>query len=148
MPKKYTLGRGRRYGRGQHRLVVKKSLALHGAVVLLGATMFFVSNGSLYGSAANAAAPAKTVCNNAIASKKPLTNIQIAACKKAKIKVPKTASNARKVTGTPVTLSAGSFLGGSDVKAGLYDVTPGPGQSGNFSTTAVKALTPYSYNEI
>ena len=54
----------------------------------------------------------------------------------------------RKVTGTLVTLGAGSFLGGSDVKAGLYDVTPGPGQSGNFSTTAVKSLSPYSYNEI
>ncbi len=99
---------------------------------MLGATIFFVSNGSL----ASAATPAKTVCNNAIASQKPLTRIQKAACKKANIKVPSTASNARKVTGTLVTLGAGSFLGGSDVKAGLYDVTPGPGQSGNFSTTA------------
>ena len=85
MPKKYTVSRGQRYERGQHRLVVKKSMALHGAVALLGATMFFVSNGSL----ASAATPAKTVCNNAIASKQPLTRIQKAACKKAKINVPK-----------------------------------------------------------
>ena len=144
MPKNYTVGRAQRNERGQHRLVVMKRMALYGAVALLGAAMFFVSNGSL----ASAATPAKTVCNNAIASKQPLTRIQIAACKKAKIKVPKTASNARKVSGTLVTLGAGSFLGGSDVKAGLYDVTPGPGQSGNFSTTSGKALSPYSYNEI
>jgi hypothetical protein len=124
--------------------VVKKSMALYGAVALLGAAMLFVFNGSL----ASAATPAKTVCKNAIASKKPLTNIQKAACKRAKIKVPSTASNARQVTGTLVTLGAGSYLGGTDVKAGLYDVTPGAGESGNFSTTAVKSLTPYSYNEI
>jgi hypothetical protein len=141
MPK-YTVGRGQRY-EAQCRLVVIKSIALPGAVALLGAAMFFVSNGSL----ASAATPAKTVCNNAIASKKPLTNVQIAACKKANIKVPKAASNARKVTGTLVTLGAGQFVGGSDVKAGLYDVTPGPGESGNFSTKGQDPLT-YSYNEI
>jgi hypothetical protein len=105
--------------------------------------MFLLSGGS----AASAATPAKTVCNKAIASNKPLTNVQKAACKKAKIKVPTTASNARKVTGTLVTLGAGSFLGGSDVKTGLYDVTPGPGESGNFSTKGKDPLT-YSYNEI
>jgi hypothetical protein len=61
------------------------------------------------------------------------------ACQRAKIKVPKkqlpTASAApagRKVQGTLVTLGDGTFMGGKDVAAGLYDVTPGPGQSGNF----------------
>ncbi|MGH9090587.1 MAG: hypothetical protein ACRDZR_04265 [Acidimicrobiales bacterium] len=63
------------------------------------------------------------------------------ACKKAKVKVPKNQqptaaaaapSNARTVQGTLVTLGAGSFLGGTDVAAGLYDVTAGTGQSGNF----------------
>ena len=39
---------------------------------------------------------------------------------------------ARQVTGKAVTLGAGTFTGGTDVAAGLYDVTPGPGQSGNF----------------
>lgn len=31
-----------------------------------------------------------------------------------------------------MTLGAGSYTGGTDVVAGLYDVTPGAGQSGNF----------------
>lgn len=39
---------------------------------------------------------------------------------------------ARKVTGQLVTLGAGTFKGGTDVQPGLYDVTPGAGQSGNF----------------
>jgi hypothetical protein len=42
-----------------------------------------------------------------------------------------------------VTLGAGSFAGGTDVAVGLYDVTPGAGQSGNFSTTGKN-----TYNEI
>jgi hypothetical protein len=127
----------------EHHLGINRCIGLLAAVVFAAAGMFIVSRGS----AASAATPAKTVCQNAIASKKPLTNVQIAACKRAKIKVPTTATNARKVTGTLVTLGAGSFLGGSDVKAGLYDVTPGPGESGNFSTKGQDPLT-YSYNEI
>lgn len=39
---------------------------------------------------------------------------------------------ARKVTGKAVTLGAGNFRGGTDVQPGLYDVTPGAGQTGNF----------------
>jgi hypothetical protein len=42
-----------------------------------------------------------------------------------------------------VTLGAGSFTGGTDVAPGLYDVTTGPGQSGNL---IVKGKDPY--NEI
>jgi hypothetical protein len=38
----------------------------------------------------------------------------------------------RTVRGTAVTLGAGNFTGGHDVAPGLYDVTPGAGQSGNF----------------
>ncbi len=38
----------------------------------------------------------------------------------------------RKVTGRAVTLGAGTFLGGTDVAPGLYDVTTGPDQSGHF----------------
>jgi hypothetical protein len=49
----------------------------------------------------------------------------------------------RQVTGTATTLGAGSFTGGTDVKDGLYDVTAGAGQSGNFSVTGTD-----SYNEI
>jgi len=38
----------------------------------------------------------------------------------------------RQVTGTAVTLGAGTFTGGKDVAVGLYDVTPAAGESGNF----------------
>lgn len=41
----------------------------------------------------------------------------------------------RDVTGTKVTLGAGTFTGGQDVAVGLYNVTPGAGQSGNFIVT-------------
>ncbi len=54
-----------------------------------------------------------------------------------------TAAPARKVTGTATTLGAGSFTGGKDVAVGLYDVTGGAGQSGNFSVSGTD-----SYNEI
>ena len=50
---------------------------------------------------------------------------------------------ARKVTGTATTLGAGTFTGGKDVAAGLYDVSAGAGQSGNFSISGTD-----SYNEI
>ncbi len=147
MPKNHTIGWGQqRHERGQYRLVMSKSKALHGAVALVGAVLLLASYGSLNGSAASAATPAKTLCKNAIASKQPLTPKQIAACKVAKIKVPKPTSNARVVKGTLVTLGAGSFLGGADVAAGLYDVTPAPGESGNFSTQG--ASFTFSYNEI
>jgi TM2 domain-containing membrane protein YozV len=49
----------------------------------------------------------------------------------------------RQVKGTATTLGAGSFTGGKDVPDGLYDVTAGAGQSGNFSVTGTD-----SYNEI
>ena len=49
----------------------------------------------------------------------------------------------RQVKGTAVTLGAGTFTGGKDVTNGLYDVTAGAGQSGNFSVTGTD-----SYNEI
>jgi hypothetical protein len=50
---------------------------------------------------------------------------------------------ARQVTGKATTLGAGTFAGGTDVAAGLYDVTPGAGQSGNFMVDGTN-----SYNEI
>jgi hypothetical protein len=53
------------------------------------------------------------------------------------------ASATRQVTGTATNLGAGSFTGGKDVPVGLYDVTAGAGQSGNFSVTGTD-----SYNEI
>ncbi len=49
----------------------------------------------------------------------------------------------RQVTGTAVTLGAGTFTGGKDVANGLYDVTAGAGQSGNFSVSGTD-----SYDEI
>ena len=49
----------------------------------------------------------------------------------------------RQVEGTAVTLGAGSFLGGSDVAPGLYDVTTGPDQSGTFIVNGTD-----SYDEI
>lgn len=49
----------------------------------------------------------------------------------------------RQVTGTAVTLGAGTFTGGTDVAVGLYDVTAGAGQSGNFMVNGND-----SYNEI
>jgi hypothetical protein len=39
---------------------------------------------------------------------------------------------ARTVKGTATTLGSGNFTGGTDVAPGLYDVTAGAGQSGNF----------------
>jgi len=42
-----------------------------------------------------------------------------------------------------VTLGSGTFTGGTDVQPGVYDVTTGPGQSGNFLVTGAN-----SYNEI
>ena len=45
------------------------------------------------------------------------------------------AASTRPVRGTPATLGAGNFAGGQDVKVGLYNVTPGAGQSGNFIVT-------------
>jgi hypothetical protein len=49
----------------------------------------------------------------------------------------------RKVEGATTTLGAGTFTGGQDVPSGLYDVTPGSGQSGNFQVSGDD-----SYNEI
>jgi hypothetical protein len=42
-----------------------------------------------------------------------------------------------------VTLGAGNFTGGTDVAPGLYDVTTGSGQSGNFIVSGTD-----SYNEV
>jgi hypothetical protein len=49
----------------------------------------------------------------------------------------------RKVTGTAKTLGAGTFTAGRDVAVGLYVVTTGAGQSGNFMVNGTD-----SYNEI
>lgn len=49
----------------------------------------------------------------------------------------------RQVAGTATTLGTGTFAGGQDVAVGLYDVTPGAGQSGNFMVGGAD-----SYNEI
>lgn len=49
----------------------------------------------------------------------------------------------RKVTGTATTLGAGTFTGGKDLAVGLYDVTAGAGQSGNFIVSGTD-----SYDEI
>jgi hypothetical protein len=130
--------------RGQHRLGVRASRALLGAAAFAGSAMLFVSSSS----AAGASTPAKTVCENAIASHKTLTAKQIKACKVAKIKVPTKATATaapagRQVKGALVTLGAGSFAGGSDVAVGLYDVTTAAGQSGNFVVSGTD-----TYNEI
>ena len=49
----------------------------------------------------------------------------------------------QQVRATLVTLGAGTFTGGKDVVAGLYNVKPGAGQSGNFIVTGSD-----SYNEV
>jgi hypothetical protein len=49
----------------------------------------------------------------------------------------------RQVQGALVTLGAGTFTGGKDVAVGLYDVTAGAGQSGNFIVNG-----PDTYDEI
>jgi hypothetical protein len=49
----------------------------------------------------------------------------------------------RQVKGTAVTLGAGTFTGGTDVADGLYDVTAGAEQSGNFMVSGTD-----NYNEI
>jgi hypothetical protein len=50
---------------------------------------------------------------------------------------------ARKVTGVAKTLGAGTFTASKDVAVGLYVVTAGPGQTGNFIVSGTD-----SYNEI
>ncbi len=50
---------------------------------------------------------------------------------------------ARQVAGQAATLGAGNFSVGSGVQPGLYDVTAGPGQSGNFMVNGGD-----SYNEV
>ena len=45
------------------------------------------------------------------------------------------AKKERTVTGEAATLGAGTFIVGSDIKVGLYDVAAGAGQSGNFITS-------------
>jgi hypothetical protein len=47
------------------------------------------------------------------------------------------------VRGAAVTLGSGTFVGGTDVEPGLYDVTTGPGQSGNFNVAGTD-----SYNDM
>jgi hypothetical protein len=49
----------------------------------------------------------------------------------------------RQVMGTAATLGAGNFTAGTDVQPGLYDVTTGVGQSGNFIVQGTD-----SYDEI
>lgn len=49
----------------------------------------------------------------------------------------------RQIIGTVADIGAGTFTGGKDVAVGLYDVTPGAGQSGNFYVKGAD-----SYNEI
>ncbi|MGC8512347.1 MAG: hypothetical protein ACP5P1_04810, partial [Acidimicrobiales bacterium] len=56
---------------------------------------------------------------------------------------PITTIPARVVTGKLVTLGAGSFTSPGDVAPGLYNVTPGAGQSGNFIVSGTD-----SYNEV
>ncbi len=56
---------------------------------------------------------------------------------------PTTTVPTRQVKGTAVTLGAGNFTGGTDVAPGLYDVTTGPGQSGDFIVHGTD-----SYNEV
>lgn len=53
-----------------------------------------------------------------------------------------TTTPTRDVRGTAVTLGSGSFIGGTQVMSGLYDVTTEPGQIGTFIVTGAD-----SYNE-
>jgi hypothetical protein len=52
----------------------------------------------------------------------------------------------RQVKGTAATLGAGTFTVGKDVQQGIYDVTPGAGQSGNFIVTGSDGTA--TYNEV
>jgi hypothetical protein len=127
--------------RVQLRLGLKMSRALFGAVAFAGAATLFVSSSP----AAGALTPAKTVCNNAIASHKTLNAMQIKACKVAKIKVPKKATAAavaaasaaaaaqhasaaatRQALPDPCTLLTSSDVSGLGVSAGP---TLGPKQT-------------------
>ena len=49
----------------------------------------------------------------------------------------------RQVQGTATTIGTGTFTGGKDVAVGLYDVTPGASQNGNFIVNEGA-----SYNEV
>src|SRR5579875_1072735 len=94
--------------------------AILGVILLI--IIISVAAGSGNKNQANTAASASTtqVSTATSASARPPTTVE------------PTTTPTRKVTGQLVTLGAGMFKGGVDVKPGLYDVTPGAGQSGNF----------------
>lgn len=87
--------------------------------------------------AANGGDKTKTSNNASAKSQAPSTT------SKTTTKAADTAPATRQVTGTATTLGAGTFTGGKDVAVGLYDVTPGAGQSGNFMVSGAD-----TYNEI
>lgn len=62
--------------------------------------------------------------------------------------VPPTTVPARTVEGKLTTLGAGNFTGGTDVEAGLYNVTTIPGEFGNFVVQDNAAIDPLVVNEI
>jgi len=105
----------------------KKKLIIGGVIVVVIIIAIASSNGSdktqnNNATAANTASQSQSAQSTNNAPKKPAT---------------------RQVEGTATTLGAGSFTGGKDVAEGLYDVTAGAGQSGNFQVSGTD-----SYNEI
>lgn len=78
---------------------------------------------------------------NSTASTQQQSNNAPATPAKAPTPAPKPAVRVPK--GTATTIGAGTFTGGQDVAAGLYDVTTAAGQSGNFMVSGAD-----SYNEI
>jgi hypothetical protein len=79
----------------------------------------------------------KTTSSNVTASTTPSSQTQSSSDQTTK------APATRQVTGKLSILGSGSFTGGKDVAVGMYDVTPGDGQSGNFMVSGSD-----SYNEI
>jgi hypothetical protein len=84
--------------------------------------------------ATSSSSPKKNVVSTTTAANTPTTQTQPATTKPAATKPAATVAS-RKITGTATTLGAGTFTGGTDVAVGLYNVTPGSGQSGNFIVT-------------
>lgn len=105
----------------------KKKLVIGGVIVVILIIAIASSNGSNK-TANNSATTASTASQNQSAQSTDNTPQKPAT---------------RQTKGTAVTIGAGTFTGGKDVAEGLYDVTAGAGQSGNFQVSGTD-----SYNEV
>jgi hypothetical protein len=122
-----------------------RSLRAAAALIVLGAGLVALAasgSSAKSGGTKTTSAPIQTTAPTAAAAPTTAPTAR-AAPTTTKATAPPATSPTRQVTGTATTLGAGTFTGGKDAAAGLYDVTPGAGQSGNFIVNGTD-----SYNEV